>query len=43
MLPYLVDSGKMLDDMGFPDSCVKNQQHSYNTVIIEGNLINPAP
>lgn len=33
MTPYLILSGKALDDLGFPGSCIKDQNnYSYSTV-----------
>lgn len=33
MTPYLILSGKSLDDLGFPGSCIKDQNsYSYSTV-----------
>jgi len=32
MAPYALLSGKMLDDMGFPYSCLKNPSNNYFTV-----------
>lgn len=33
MTPYLILSGKSLDDLGFPGSCIKDQNsYSYSTI-----------
>ncbi len=40
IFPYLVDSGKIIDDMGFPGQCQKNKQNLYSTVRMKVNANN---